>query len=547
MNGAKGNVNQIGKAFFWRPDVYLTRFTNEPLTDYALPENLAAAKAAVARAQAGFGAFHPAWIGGRPLTTEKRITSTAPAQPDLVLGTTSSCSKEDVDAAMAAAQAAFGPWSRTSPEVRAEVLLKLASLMREQRFDLLALLAFEVGKDWYEAEAEIAEAIDFCEYYARLALTHFQDAPLTRMAGEDNTYSYIPLGVGVVISPWNFPLAILAGMTMAAVVCGNTVVVKPSSDTPIIAAKLYELIQAAGLPEGVVNLTPGGGGEIGDYLVTHPTVRFVSFTGSADVGLRIQELIARPIPGRKWMTRYVSEMGGKNAIVVDETADLEAASSAIVRSAFGFQGQKCSACSRVIVDRRVKEELLAKVIAKAESLPVADPWEDCCVFTGPVANAKAYKDILAAIETGKQEARVVMGGGALDRPGYFIKPTLFDQASAKGFLGQTEIFGPVAAFIEVDSFEEALEVANDTDFGLTGAVFTNLPARMEQARLEYHVGNLYLNRGCTGAMVGVHPFGGFNLSGTDSKAGGPDYLLNFTQGKTISERVTVLRRPGVGA
>lgn len=526
--------------------MYVPRFTNEPICDYANPAHVEAAHKAVAELRGTFGAYHPARIGGQAVTTEKTLVSTSPARPELVLGRVASCTKAHVDQAIEAAQEAFQSWSRTTPDARAEMLFRLAAIMRQRRFELLAILSFEIGKDWYEADAEIAEAIDFCEYYGRLALTHFQYAPLTRLSSEDNCYHYIPLGVGVVISPWNFPLAILAGMTMAAVVSGNTVVVKPSSDTPIIASKLYEMAREAGIPEGVINLTPGSGGEIGDYIVTHPQVRFVAFTGSAEVGLRINEYIAKPDPRRKWMTRYVSEMGGKNAIIVDETADLDAASSGIVRSAFGFQGQKCSACSRVIVDRRVKDRLLELVLEKTKKLTVADPWEDCCVFIGPVANKGAYRDILQAIETGRGEARLVTGGKPFDREGYYIEPTIFDGAKAEGFLGQTEIFGPVVAFIEVDSFDEALAVANGTNFGLTGALYSQSIERLDRAKQEFHVGNLYLNRGCTGALVGVHPFGGFNLSGTDSKAGGPDYLLNFTQGKTSSERVTVVRAPGIG-
>jgi 1-pyrroline-5-carboxylate dehydrogenase len=326
------------------------------------------------------------------------------------------------------------------------------------------------------------------------------------------------------------------------VVSGNTVLIKPSSDTPIITHRLVELAREAGIPDGVINLVPGSGAEIGDYLVTHPQIRFVAFTGSADVGLRINELIARPDPRRRWMTRYVSEMGGKDAIVVDDTADLDAASSGIVRSAFGFQGQKCSACSRLIVHRSVKDKLLDLVVAKAEKLPADDPWAAPCVFTGPVANAKAFESIGEAIETGKREAHLVLGGRALDRPGYFIAPTIFDQVKAGSFLEQEEIFGPVLSVVEVDDFDEALTVANDTRYGLTGALYSARSERLERASGEFHCGNLYLNRGCTGAMVGVHPFGGFNMSGTDSKAGGPDYLLNFTQGKTTSAQVSATRQ-----
>ncbi len=330
-------------------------------------------------------------------------------------------------------------------------------------------------------------------------------------------------------------------------VAGNTVVVKPSSDTPVMAARLFAMAEEAGFPPGVMNLTPGAGGELGDHLVTHAATRFVAFTGSAAVGLRMNALIARVEPPRRWLTRLVAELGGKNAILVDETADLDAASSGILRSAFGFQGQKCSACSRLVVDHRVKDRLLEQLIAKAKRLPVADPWEDPCVFTGPVANQGACRDILKAIETSRGEARLLLGGHRLDRDGYFIEPTIFDGVPVDGFLGQEEVFGPVLGVIAVASFEQALAVGNATRYGLTGAVYSQAPERLAQARSDFHVGNLYLNRGCTGAMVGVHPFGGFNLSGTDSKAGGPDYLLNFTQGQTVSERVTVLRVPGIGA
>jgi len=509
------------------------RFTNEPICDYASDVNVRGVETAVDRLERGLGTYHPAIIGGRRVETEKTIVSTCPALPDRVVGRVASCTRAHVDEAVVAAQGAFGAWARTDPAERADALVRLAALIRRDRFDFVALLGMEIGKDWYEADAEIAEAIDFCEYYARLALTHFQYHPLTRLATEDNCYSYIPLGVGAVIAPWNFPLAILAGMAMAAVVSGNTIVLKPSSDTPVLASRLVELVVEAGIPAGVVNFVPGPGGELGDALVTHPGVRFVSFTGSADVGLRINQLITAPDPRRRWMTRYVSEMGGKNAIIVDETTDLDAASSGVVRSAFGFQGQKCSACSRLIVHRAVKDRLLELIVEKTRKLPAANPWEGPCVFTGPVANASAYRGILKAIDTGKGEARLVLGGTVLDRPGYFIAPTIFDGVTSGSFLGQEEIFGPVLGVLEVSDFDEALAVANDTRYGLTGAVYSASIERLDRAKREFHCGNLYLNRGCTGALVGVHPFGGFNLSGTDSKAGGPDYLLNFTQGKVL--------------
>jgi 1-pyrroline-5-carboxylate dehydrogenase len=523
-----------------------TRFKNEPICDYSLDANVKAAERAIKALKSELDGDYPAVIGGQDVRTEKTIVSLCPALPDRVVGRVASCTRAHVDQAIAEAQKAFATWARTDPEIRAETLMKLAALIRRDRFDFLALLSFEIGKDWYEADAEIAEAIDFCEYYARLAVKHFQYQPLTRIPTEDNCFYYIPLGIGAVIAPWNFPLAILAGMTLAAVVSGNAVLLKPSSDTPVIAARFVALAREAGVPDGVINLLPGPGGEVGDYLVTHPQVRFVSFTGSAAVGLRINEIASKPDPARRWMTRFILEMGGKDAIVVDGTADLDAAAGGVVRSAFGFQGQKCSACSRLIVVSSVKARLLELIIEKTKLLPADLPWNGPCVFTGPVANAKAHAGILEAIERGKAEARLLAGGHALDRPGYYVAPTIFDKVTSQSFLGQEEVFGPVLAVIEAANFDQALEIANDTRYGLTGAVYSASIERLDRAKHEYHCGNLYLNRGCTGALVGVHPFGGFNLSGTDSKAGGPDYLMNFTQGKTTSERITVPRMPGIG-
>jgi len=526
--------------------MFCTRFKNEPICDYSKDANVRGAEQAIRALEGGLDGYHPARIGDREVTTEKTLVSLCPALPDRVVGRVASCTRTHVDEAIAEARRAQAAWARTDPEVRAETLIQLAGLIRRDRFALLALLAYEIGKDWYEADAEIAEAIDFCEYYARLAVRHFQYQPLTRIPTEDNCFYYLPLGVGAVIAPWNFPLAILAGMTMAAVVSGNAVLLKPSSDTPVIAARLVALAREAGVPDGVINLLPGAGGELGDYLVTHPEIRFVSFTGSADVGLRINEIASKPAPNRRWMTRFVLEMGGKDGIVVDETADLDAAATGVVRSAFGFQGQKCSACSRLIVVSAVKPRLLELVLEKLKLLPVGLPWENPCIFTGPVASAKAHAGILQAIERGRAEARLVAGGAAIDRPGYYIAPTVFDGVTSRSFLGQEEVFGPVLAVIDVPDFDRALEVANDTRYGLTGAVYSTSIERIDRAKREFHCGNLYLNRGCTGALVGVHPFGGFNLSGTDSKAGGPDYLMNFTQGKTTSERITMPRMPGIG-
>ncbi|CRF28910.1 aldehyde dehydrogenase [Mycobacterium tuberculosis] len=396
-------------------------------------------------------------------------------------------------------------------------------------------MVVEAGKSWAEADADTAEAIDFLEFYGREAERLAERQPLTSIPGEDNELTYIPLGVGVIIPPWNFPLAITAGMTSAAVAAGNTVVLKPASATPVVAAKFVELLQTAGLPDGVVNFLPGSGQEVGDYLVEHPLTRFISFTGSREVGLRINELAARTAPGQRWIKRVVAEMGGKDAIIVDSDSDLELAAEAITASAFGFAGQKCSACSRAIVHESVYDEVLRRVAERVSRLRLGNP-SNPEVDVGPVIDAKAHLKILEYLEIGSTEGRLVCGGGAGGAKGYYIEPTVIADVDSKARIVQEEIFGPVVAFIKSASFDHALELANDTEYGLTGAVITRNRAHLERARTEFHVGNLYFNRKCTGALVGVHPFGGFNMSGTDSKAGGRDYLLQFTQAKVVSER-----------
>lgn len=358
--------------------------------------------------------------------------------------------------------------------------------------------------------------------------------PLTRIPGEDNELTYIPLGVGIIIPPWNFPLAIMVGMTTSAIVAGNTVVLKPAGPTTVIAAKFMEILEEAGLPAGVVNFVPGSGPVVGEYLVKHPLARFISFTGSRDVGLRINELAAKRAKGQKWIKRVIAEMGGKDSIIVDKEADLDLAAQAIVTSAFGFSGQKCSACSRAIVHQDVYDEVLAKVTERVKNLKVAEARE-FGIDMGPVIDENAYKKILEYIEIGKQEGRLVIGGGKAEGNGYFIQPTIFADVDPNARIAQEEIFGPVVAFIKAKDFDHALEIANNTEYGLTGAVISRNRANLEKAREEFHVGNLYFNRKCTGALVGVHPFGGFNMSGTDSKAGGRDYLLLFTQAKVVSE------------
>jgi 1-pyrroline-5-carboxylate dehydrogenase len=397
-------------------------------------------------------------------------------------------------------------------------------------------LVYEVGKSWSEADGDIAEAIDFLEFYAREALRFAKPQPVVPIDGERNELVYIPLGVGAVIPPWNFAGAIMIGMTAASIVAGNTVVLKPSSDAAVIAAWFVDLLEEVGVPPGVVNFIPGSGGEIGDLIVTHPKIRFVSFTGSKEVGLRINELAAKPQSGQKWIKRVVAEMGGKDSIIVAADADVDAAVEGVAVSAFGFQGQKCSACSRAIVDESIYDEFVDKLKRRVSTITVGDPI-DPSNYMGPVVNESALRSILNYIETGKTEGRLVAGGNRVGERGYFIEPTVIADVAPDATIAQEEIFGPVLAIVKATGFENALAIANNTEFGLTGSLYTSDDAKIARARDDFFVGNLYFNRKSTGAMVGVHPFGGFNMSGTDSKAGGPDYLLLFMQGKTISRKV----------
>ena len=516
----------------------LPDFKNEPLTDFSKPEHKTAMEAAIEKIRGELGREYPLIIGGERITGLKTFESINPAHKDQVLGKFQSGKREHVEKAIDAAWTAFESWKRQPVDVRAGVLLKAAALMRERKHEFSAVMIFEVGKSWPEADADTAEAIDFMEFYAREAYRYGGEQPITKIESEDNDLVYIPLGVGAVIPPWNFPLAIMCGMTTAAAVSGNCVVLKPSSDSPWIAYRLIALLEEAGMPPGVVNFVSGSGGEVGDPLVQHPRIRFISFTGSREVGLHINAEAAKHRDGQLWIKRVVAEMGGKDAIVVDrETADLDEAAGAIVASAFGFQGQKCSACSRAIIDEAVYDQILPLIVEKTKKLRIGDPTSGDAQF-GPVVNQKAMKKIKEYIDKGTKEGGRLMVGGDIDpKDGFYVQPTVIADVDPKGTIAQEEIFGPVLAVIKAKDFDDALRIANDTQFGLTGAVFTDNEEKLERARDEFFVGNLYLNRKCTGALVGVHPFGGFNMSGTDSKAGGRDYLGLFLQAKAISRRV----------
>ena len=476
-------------------------------------------------------------IGGERMRTADKITSINPARPAQVVGIHQKAGGQHAALAMNAAQLAFESWSRTSTQVRVSLLLNAADEIRKRKFEFMAWLTYEVGKNWAEADADVGETIDFLEFYAREALRLAASTTPIQYPGERNELHYIPLGVGAVISPWNFPFAIMAGMTAAAIVTGNTVILKPSSDAPTIAAKYVEVLEQCGMPAGVVNFCPGSGNTFGNAIVEDPRTRFVSFTGSKAVGLEIHERAAKTRTGQIWIKRTILEMGGKDSILVCADANLDAAVEGVTASAFGFSGQKCSACSRAIIEAPIYDAFIDKLRERVAKLTVGDPAKNHNL--GPVINKGALDSMLKYVEIGKREGRLIAGGGApaTSDGGFFLEPTIFADIAPNAVLAQEEIFGPVLAIIKANSFEEGLEVANNTEYGLTGAIYSSDRAKLDRARYEFHVGNLYFNRKCTGAMVGAHPFGGFNMSGTDSKAGGPDYLYLFTQAKSVAEKL----------
>ncbi|HEY4932351.1 MAG TPA: L-glutamate gamma-semialdehyde dehydrogenase [Terriglobales bacterium] len=514
------------------------QFVNEPMIDWSNSENVRKMHAAIEKVRAELGREYDLVIGGRRIKTGDTAPSLNPAKPSEVVGVHHQAGPAEVEPAMQAALKAFETWSRTPLQERTALLFRVAQLLRERKFELEAWLVFEVGKNYGEADADIAELIDFCMMYALEALRLDQAKTVVQLPGEHDQFRYVPLGVGAVISPWNFPAAIMGGMTLASIVSGNTVVLKPSGDSPTIAAKFFEILEEAGLPDGVVNYCPGHGNTFGNAIVEHPKTRYIAFTGSKEVGLHINQAAAQQKPGQVWIKRTVLEMGGKDSMVVDVDGDFDAAVEGTAVAAFGFSGQKCSACSRVIVDERIYDKFLQALKDRVEKITVGDPTQN--VAMGPVINEKSMKTTLGYIEKAIAEGGRLITGGAPAKDageGYFVQPTVIADVDPMGTISQQEIFGPVLAVIKSRNFEEGIAIANNTEFGLTGAAYTSSPDKIAYAKREFHVGNLYINRKCTGAIVGAHPFGGFNMSGTDSKAGGQDYLLLFTQGKSIGEKI----------
>ncbi len=518
----------------------ISAFQNETYKDYTLPRERKAMEAALQKTGSALGKVYPHIIGGKRIGTSEAIASRNPARPSEVIGNFAKGTTQHAELALQTASKAFLTWSKVPYDKRANVVFKAAKIARRRRYEINAWMVREVGKNWGEADADTAEAIDFLEFYAREMMRFGGPQPLHQFPGEKDWLEYIPLGVGIIIPPWNFPFAILVGMSAAAIVTGNTIVLKPSSDSPMMGWLFHEIMEEAGLPAGVMNFLTAPGGEVGDYLVNSTITRFISFTGSKQVGLRVAQNAATPREGQKWIKRVVAEMGGKDAIVVAKDADLDSAADGIVTSAYGFQGQKCSACSRAIIEQSVYPKMVEKIAERVKALEIGDPTKN--IRIGPVVNEKAFKSIMSYIEVGRKEGRVVAGGARSGTEGYYIQPTVVADIAPNARLAQEEIFGPVLALIPVKNFDEAIEVANNTEYGLTGAVYSKSKKNIEQAKQEFFVGNLYINRKCTGAMVGAHPFGGFNMSGTDSKAGGYDYLLHFMQAKSIAEKNLAVKK-----
>jgi len=518
------------------------RFRNQPHADFAREENRRTAAAALELVRARLGGRHPLMIGGKKVSTGETIVSTNPARPAEIVGVLDCGGAAEAEAAVAAARAAFPAWRDVPAHERAAVLFRAAEIMRRELAELAALETFEAGKPLREADADVGEAIDFFEYYGREALRLAQPRRFDHVPGETNEYSYEPRGVAVVLAPWNFPLAILTGMASAALVTGNTVVVKPAGPTPVLAARLVRILDEAGVPPGTVNFLPGRGDAAGEALVCHPDVDLIAFTGSKEIGLHIIRRTASH-PGRAWVKHVIAEMGGKNAIIVDGDADLDVAVLETVSSAFGYAGQKCSACSRVIVVESARDEFVARLVEATRSLVVGPP-DDPATRVPPVITSAARDSIESYIEQGRREAAVALAtpappGGWPDG-GHYVGPHIFVDVDPRAVIAQEEIFGPVLAVIAARDFGRALDIAQDSDYALTGGLISRSPANIARARREFRVGNLYINRGITGAMVERQAFGGFKMSGLGSKAGGPDYLLQFVTPRVVTENT--LRR-----
>ncbi len=510
-------------------------FKNEALADFSAEPSRRDMQDALAAVRKQFGQTYPLVIDGRKVATESVIDSINPSHVREIVGKCGKATPGDALQAIAAAQAAFLAWRDVDPNVRADLLVKAAGIARRRRFELAAWQVFECAKNWREADADVCEAIDFLEYYA-VEMRRLAKPSANNLPGEDNSYHYEPRGVTVVIAPWNFPLAILCGMTAAALVTGNTAIMKPAEQSSVNAAKLMEIFDEAGFPRGVVNYLPGIGEEIGPTLAEHPDVALIAFTGSRGVGMLLNRQSAELRTGQTHIKKLIAELGGKNAIIVADDADLDEAIVGTVASAFGYQGQKCSACSRVIVMESVHDVFVERLVEATRSLKIG-PAEDPSCKVGPVIDEEARERIQGFIDKGKQECRLIYAGdaGFLVSEGTYVGPHIFADVAPNAVIAQEEIFGPVLAVLKAKDFDDALRIANGTAYALTGGIYSRSPENIRRAKREFRVGNLYVNRKITGALVGRQPFGGFKLSGVGSKAGGPDYLLQFVVPRAITE------------
>lgn len=521
------------------PDLKIeNRFYNEPLKDFALEENRNAIKLALTDAKRNLGKTYPLFINGKEIKTSKTLAVKNPSKSDQILGQVCMASQQEAEQAYQAAAVAYPKWRKLPAEERARLVNRVADLMSRDRFKLMATQILEVGKPWAEADGDVAEAIDFCRYYARQMLELSKPLKVGNIPGESSLYEYLPRGVNLAIAPWNFPLAILAGQVMAAAVTGNTVIMKPAEQSSLVASGLMDLIKEAGFPNGVINFLPGYGEEVGEYLVQHPQITTIAFTGSKTVGLHILQEAAKHKPGQQHVKRCIIEMGGKNAVIIDSDADLDEAVDGVLYSAFGFAGQKCSAASRVIVLSEVFEKFESRLLESTKNLMLANA-EEGAAYLGPVIDEEAYQRILNTIEEAKKTNKLLHQGSA-PQGGYYIPPTIFTQVDPESKLAREEIFGPVLALIKAKDLNHAIEIANNTEYALTGGLFSRSPLNIEKVRREFEVGNLYINRGITGAMVDRHPFGGYKMSGVGSKTGGPDYLKQFMEPRCVTENM--LRR-----
>ncbi len=513
-------------------------YAPESFIDFSQEANRTKMLEALAKVESELGKNYPIVVNGERRETGKWITSINPGNLDQVVGKVAMARPSDIEDAIVAAGEAMKSWKKLSVQTRASVLFKMAAIIRRRRFEYTAWMAYELDKGWAEADGEVAEAVDFLEWYGRHALKLSNPTKLGHLDDEANEYFHQPIGVGVSITPWNFPLAILVGMTMAPVVVGNGMLLKPASNTPILAYKMYEVMEEAGVPAGIVNFVPGSGSEIGDLMTDDPRVRFITFTGSKAVGVRIYERAAKVHPGQRHLKTVVAEMGGKDAIIVDKSADIEAAVEGIVASAFGFAGQKCSACSRVIVHQDVAEAVTKGVVERTKAKVSVGTGIGGASAVTAIADANQFESVKNYIEIGAGEGTLAYAGEVpAELNGYYVPPVIYSDVKRTARIACEEIFGPVLAIIPVADFDEALDVANESEYGLTGSVYARDRSVLDRSRTEFEVGNLYLNRKCTGAMVGVHPFGGFKMSGTDSKAGGPEYLYNFVEAKSVAEKL----------